>query len=126
MARERERTGAGGNRFPQPGHGRTHPACGGSGRPVTSAGLRANAIELPDLQRWTGTLQRVVDPCIGVVKERGYACPLGLGHSGSIRRKYRDPPGLACERRDERDELLIQCIVSLEDDECHAEALQRR
>ena len=92
---------------------------------IDSRSLRARAIELPDLQRWTGTLQRVVDPGVGVVQERidprlfGAQVSQATGQLGAARaqldraRAARQAAGLVLERT--RIGIVAQAVIMNEE-----------
>ena len=61
---------------------------------VVHARYVPGAIELPDLQRRTRTLERVVDPGVGVVQERVDPRLLGLGRPAAGTAKTRPSAGL--------------------------------
>ena len=83
-------------------------ACGGDSAPrhggpaaarargsrSSARSLWVRAIELPDLQRWTGTLQGVGDPRIGVVQERFDPRPFSRRHFRPVRRECGNQPAV--------------------------------
>ena len=80
---------------------------------------------MPDLQWWTWTLERVVDPGIGVVQEWIDPRLLGLADPRPVRRERDDPPSFTRERGEERERLWIRPIVTLDEHILHAEPPQR-
>src|SRR5687768_16409795 len=91
---------------------------------IASRTLRVRTIELPDLQRWTGTLERRIDPCIGVVQEWVDPRPLRVGQSGAIRGKLGYQPSVLRQRSHERHQFRIQLIVPLQDNVSHPQAAE--
>src|SRR5215471_4725430 len=84
-----------------------------------SRSLRTRTIDLPDLHDRTGTFERRVDPCVGIVQERLRPRFAPAARVVAIRRKYGEPPSLPCQGCEQRQRGWVVSIVPFQDHERH-------
>src|SRR5215471_7758380 len=84
-----------------------------------SRSLRTRTIDLPDLHDGTGTFERRVDPCVGIVQERLRPRLAPAARVVAIRRKDGQPPSLPCQGCEQRQRGWVISIVPFQDDERH-------